>query len=286
MKMNDHCLPCLINQTVKVAYMTKTDNKEELYRKVFQYLSSLDFQITNPEIIGNVFQILKKHTRNNDPYKEVRKYYNHLLNEHSDAIEKMIEEADDPFYQMIISAILGNIIDFSPMHHCVDDILDVFKKANEKKLTIDHHSQLLQDIITAKKILYIGDNCGEICIDKLFLKQIRQLNENVELYFGVRGAPVINDSVAEDAYDLGIDRYAHIISNGDTSLGTVLSRTNQVFQKIYREADLIICKGSANFESLSDTYGNRYFLMMVKCDVIAKYVNAPVHSLICLNIRS
>ena len=158
MKMNDHCLPCLINQTVKVAYMTKTDNKEELYRKVFQYLSTLDFEMTNPEIIGNVFQILKQHTGNNDPYKEVRKYYNNLVSEHTDAIEKMILEAKDPFYQMIITAILGNIIDFSPMHHCVDDILSVFKKAYEKKLKIDHHSQLLKDIKKAKKILYIGDN--------------------------------------------------------------------------------------------------------------------------------
>ncbi|MBM6840301.1 DUF89 family protein [[Clostridium] spiroforme] len=283
MKMNDHCLPCLINQTVKVAHMTKTDNKEELYRKVFQYLSTLDFEMTNPEIIGNVFQILKQHTGNNDPYKEVRKYYNNLVSEHADAIEKMILEAKDPFYQMIITAILGNIIDFSPMHHCVDDILSVFKKAYEKKLTIDHHSQLLKDIKKAKKILYIGDNCGEIGIDKLFLKQIRQLNEKAELYFGVRGAPVINDSIAEDAYDLGIDQYAHIISNGDSSLGTVLSRTNHFFQKIYGEADVIICKGSANFESLSEATGNRYFLMMVKCDVIAGYVQAPVGALLCLN---
>lgn len=286
MKMNDHCLPCLINQTVKVAHMTNTENKDELYRKVFHYLSTLDFQITNPEIIGNVFQILKEHTRNDDPYKEVRKYYNHLLSEQSETIEKMIEEAADPFYQMVIIAILGNIIDFSPMHHHLDDLLDVFKKAHDKKLTIDDHLQLKNDIINAKKILYIGDNCGEICVDKLFLKRIKEMNSDCELYFAVRGAPVINDSIAEDAYELGIDRYGHVISNGDTSLGTVLTKTSQEFQKIYDQADLIICKGSANFESLSDAYGNRYFLMMVKCDVIAQYVNAPVKSLICLNIRS
>lgn len=46
---------------------------------------------------------------------------------------------------------------------------------------------------------------------------------------------------------------------------------------------MIICKGSANFESLSEATGNRYFLMMVKCDVIAGYVQAPVGALLCLN---
>lgn len=48
MKMNDHCLPCLINQTVKVAHMTKTGNKEELYQKFFNisvhWISRLQIQ--------------------------------------------------------------------------------------------------------------------------------------------------------------------------------------------------------------------------------------------------
>ena len=106
MKMNDHCLPCLINQTVKVAHMTKTDNKEELYRKVFQYLSTLDFEMTNPEIIGNVFQILKQHTGNNDPYKEVRKYYDVLKKKCCSLFFKRI-------FDIFVSLIL--LIIFSPL---------------------------------------------------------------------------------------------------------------------------------------------------------------------------
>ena len=50
MKIRDYCLPCLVNQVVKVAHMSHAQNKEELYHQVFDYLSSLDFELTNPEI--------------------------------------------------------------------------------------------------------------------------------------------------------------------------------------------------------------------------------------------
>ena len=42
MKIRDYCLPCLVNQVVKVAHMSHAQNKEELYHQVFDYLSSLE----------------------------------------------------------------------------------------------------------------------------------------------------------------------------------------------------------------------------------------------------
>lgn len=137
------------------------------------------------------------------------------------------------------------------------------------------------DIKKAKTILYLGDNCGEICLDKLLLKRIKQLNPSLKIYFGVRGKPVVNDSIESDAYEVGIDEYASIISNGDNSLGTILSRTSAQFNQIYQNCDFVIAKGQANFESLSEENKKIYFLLMVKCDVIAKYINVPEKSLVC-----
>lgn len=96
--------------------------------------------------------------------------------------------------------------------------------------------------------------------------------------------PVVNDSIEEDAYIVGIDQYAHVISNGDDSVGTVLSRTSNAFNYIYRTADIIISKGQANYESLSEqTDKNIYFLLMAKSDVIAKNIGVAQKSLICKN---
>lgn len=124
----------------------------------------------------------------------------------------------------------------------LEDIYDCFEKLDQLEFAIDDSDKLREDILSAKSLLYFGDNCGEICLDKILLKKIKELNPNSRLLFGVRGKPVVNDSIAEDAYAVGIDEYAEVIDNGDGSLGTVLSRTSTEFRKAYQEADIVIAK--------------------------------------------
>jgi len=78
------------------------------------------------------------------------------------------------------------------------------------------------------------------------------LNPDIKILFGVRGKSVVNDSIAEDAYAVGIDEYADVIDNGDGSFGTVLYRTSPEFKEAYRKADIVIAKGQANYECLSE----------------------------------
>ena len=278
MKINEKCLPCLINQVIKVANITNCSNRDDLYHQVFEQLSKIDFNKSNPEIIGMIFELVKKHLNNEDPYQEIRQYYNNLFLQSYDDFDKKIN-----FFKTAIKyAIIGNIIDFSPINNQeITKIDDWFDNIDNLSLTIDHVDKLINDIKKAKTILYLGDNCGEICLDKLLLKRIKQLNPSLKIYFGVRGKPVVNDSIESDAYEVGIDEYASIISNGDNSLGTILSRTSAQFNQIYQNCDFVIAKGQANFESLSEENKKIYFLLMVKCDVIAKYINVPEKSLVC-----
>lgn len=278
MKINEKCLPCLINQVIKVANITNCSNRDDLYHQVFEQLSKIDFNKSNPEIIGMIFELVKKHLNNEDPYQEIRQYYNNLFLQSYDDFDKKINS----FKTAIKYAIIGNIIDFSPINNQeITKIDDWFDNIDNLSLTIDHVDKLINDIKKAKTILYLGDNCGEICLDKLLLKRIKQLNPSLKIYFGVRGKSVVNDSIESDAYEVGIDEYASIISNGDNSLGTILSRTSAQFNQIYQNCDFVIAKGQANFESLSEENKKIYFLLMVKCGVIAKYINVPEKSLVC-----
>ena len=86
----------------------------------------------------------------------------------------------------------------------------------------------------------------------------------------------------EDAYFTGMDQYAEIISNGDDSLGTVLSRTSTEFLQIYKKADVVIAKGQANYESLSEESKNIYFLLVAKCKVMAETLGVEEKSFVCM----
>lgn len=285
MKINYNCLPCLINQVVKVADMTNADNKELLFKKVFSRLGDINFTETNPEIVGMTFELLKEHIGNNDPYNEIRTYYNKLFLNMMDTFAHKIDCAPNPFEQAVKYAIIGNIIDFNPIHNNnMEDIMQWFEDSDKITLTVNHIEKMNADIKKSKKLLYLGDNCGEICLDKLLLKVIKELNPCIDIYFGVRGKPVVNDSIEADAYFVGIDEYAKIISNGDGSMGTVIKRTSSEFKHVYQESDIVIAKGQANYESLSEEFQkNIYFLLVTKCDVIANDVGVALKSFICMN---
>ncbi|MDD5934775.1 MAG: ARMT1-like domain-containing protein [Clostridiales bacterium] len=283
MKIQEKCLPCIVNQVLKVANMVGLTDKDELLKKVFVYLSKADFkQATTPELIGDIFEILKQETGNDDPYKETRDHYNSMFLDLIPTYEQAINEADEPFLMAIKYAIIGNIIDFNPIHNTLlSDIENCFAMANTETLAIDDSKQLMEDVQHARTVLYLGDNCGEICLDKILVKKLKELNPFCDIYFATRGSAVVNDSIEEDAYFVGMDTYASILSNGDHSLGTVLHKTSKEFQNIYHKADIIIAKGQANYECLSNEKRNIYFLLMTKCVVIADDIGVAEKKMIC-----
>ncbi len=276
MKMQEKCLPCVVNQAIKVADMVGMKEKGNLLRRVFSYLSKVDYNaITSPELIGEIFSIIKEETGNQDPYKETRQKYNKMFLERLPVYEKEIEQSKNPFEEAVKYAIIGNVIDFNPIHELtIRDVERHFKRLKGENLEINDASLLQKELETAKTILYLGDNCGEICLDKILLKKIKAMNPKVQIFFATRGAAVVNDSIEEDAYLVGIDEVATVVSNGDSSLGTVLSRTSKEFLQIYEKADVVIAKGQANYECLSTEKKNIYFLLMTKCQAIAKDIGA------------
>jgi len=88
---------------------------------------------------------------------------------------------------------------------------------------------------------------------------------------------VINDATSEDAYFAGLDQVAKVISNGSDAPGTILEDCSEEFKNIFKRADLVIAKGHGNYETLNEVKEKRlYFLLMVKCKIIARDLGCSV----------
>lgn len=96
----------------------------------------------------------------------------------------------------------------------------------------------------AKTILVIADNVGETVLDRLLLETFI----GKEIIYTVRVHLIINDATITDAYDVGINNYAKVISSGTSCPGTVLHTCSQEFLNYYKDADLVISKGQGNFK--------------------------------------
>ncbi len=99
------------------------------------------------------------------------------------------------FWQHCVWLWLGNQIDFAGRRE-VSFILKEVYHCMEQELVIDDSTGLLRELEKTRKLLYLGDNCGEIG-DKLFIEMIRKRYPNLTVLYGVRGRPVVNDVTLE-----------------------------------------------------------------------------------------
>ncbi|MFL7807609.1 MAG: ARMT1-like domain-containing protein, partial [Anaerolineae bacterium] len=89
-----------------------------------------------------------------------------------------------------------------------------------------------------------------------------------------------NDATLEDARAAGLDGVAALIETGSDAPGTILGQCSPSFRASYDEAELIIAKGQANYETLSGAGPRVFFLLQTKCPVIARDVGVPVSSIV------
>jgi len=281
MKTSLMCMECNVKQVIKLADLLKInkDKQEIAIKRIFKALSEISFDMSNPEIMGTVtWKIITEVFENEDPYKEIKKFYNQSLLDVYDDVENIIKDSDDKFDTALKIAVIGNVIDFAARHTFdKNSVFEMMEKIDEIKFVIDNREALKKQLKDCKILLYIGDNCGEIVLDKLFIKTIKEIYPNIKIYFGVRGKAIINDITIDDAKQVKMDEVAEVISSGAMFPGTILHKSSEEFQKVFNESDIVLAKGQGNYESLSDLKRKGLFLiLLVKCTYIAKAIPSNV----------
>ena len=285
MKTYNECIPCIINQGLKIAKVHNLSDKktEMMIKESMKHLIEQDFSKSPPQLAKKTYEIINKHLDNKDPYKEMKVYYNNEIMKISDNLKNIISQNENSFLTAVKLVIAGNLIDFGAKHTFdKETVLDFIDKVENNELVIDDSSKLYSQLSRANNVLYIGDNCGEIVFDKIFIEYLQEQFPDIDFHFGVRGKPVINDITIDDAIDVGIDEIAKVVSNGDGAPGTVLDDVTDEFRELFNQADLIIAKGQGNYETLNNAgKDNLFSLFMAKCNIVADDLKVPQMSLIC-----
>jgi len=287
MKTYLDCIPCMIRQALDTTRFSTDD--EILKREVLEHVmlllinfvqnDSSDEYPTPPQIGRHIYRIIKEITKCEDPYREIKIKYNRMaLNKYSE-LKSIIENSSDSLLTAIKVAVAGNIIDFG-INSGEFDLDSVLKDVLNKSFGICDYDLFQSSLEKAKKILYIGDNAGEIVFDKLLIEEILK-RYNLKIYFAVRGKPIINDVTIEDAKQVRMDAVAEIVDSGCDAPGIILELCSKEFLKIYNEAELIISKGQGNYETLDEEdKKNIFFLFRAKCKIVAKHLKVKVNDII------
>jgi uncharacterized protein with ATP-grasp and redox domains len=267
MRVHLDCFPCFIRQTIiALRFGTKDELlQERILKSILPEIQIADISMppafTTTFIHRKIRQLLGK-----DPFKELKSEYNEIALGLYPSLKTMVKESQNPLWTATRLAIAGNVIDFGIFTSV--DIEGTILKAINNPLAVDEFDIFKKAISDTDTILYLTDNAGEIVFDRILIETLISTGKKVKVV--VKGSAVINDSTIGDALESGLTGICEVVDNGSDAVGTILPWTSSAFQKLFRNAELIVSKGQGNFETLNGIQKNIFFLFQSKCDVVSK----------------
>ena len=279
MQSYTECIPCFVRQAHDALRLVGSDERQshEILQKVLVEAARFPLDRPPPAMAQTIHRIIREELGNPDPYARIKTDSTRLALKLAEEARAIIGASIDPFRMALRFSIAGNILDFALASSWNRlDLSDFIEQTRLHELADTAVERLRAAVKSAKKILFLGDNCGETVFDRLLIEQISTPKNRV--IYAVKGSPVINDATLADALAADLDRVAELVENGSDAPGTLLEDCSAEFRRLFDRADLVIAKGQANYESLCEVSRPVFFLTRVKCPVIARDLGEPVGS--------
>lgn len=274
MRARVECIPCYLRQAISAMNKAGVTNEEQQVKVLYglmKVIPTFDISTTSAENSTYVLQYVSKTLGIRDPFLKAKKEANQLAMAMIEGVRERIARSESPLFTAIRAAVAGNIVDLGIMDsYDLDGTLEDAFRSDFAICDLEEFEELIK---RGGEVLYIGDNTGEIVFDRLLVEELRK--RGLSVTFAVKGEPILNDATMEDAIEVGMDKVARVISNGNGFLGTMLNHCSKEFLKALEEAHIVIAKGQANYESLEGTAiaGDKtFFLLKMKCPLVAETV--------------
>ena len=262
------CISCVLRQATEAVQQAglTSDMQVKVMRHVLDALSEMTWDEGSCVMIQRVFRIIREVGGVKDPLENIKSYCMDIALRAYPELKLTVEQSQDRFGTAVRIAMAGNIIDHGRKEQL--DNLALFRSVEDaltRPLAINHIPRLKEEIESARSILYLADNAGETVFDRIFIEELPK--ERIK--YVVRGIPVSNDATLRDAEFSGITDLVDVVEDGSDYPCVRLESCSDTFRRAFDEADLIIAKGQANMQSLLDQRKKIYFLVRIRCHVVA-----------------
>ena len=276
MKLTPDCVPCLMKRVLFQARLLENGCESEavgaaLRAYAKEYAVGRNSAEVATEVHRSAYEVMGA-----DPYIKIKLDADRIAEEYLDQVMGYVDSAEDRFSAAVRVAVIGNIMDFGVSLSSPEEFRAVFKKLLDQGIGSDDTARMKELLTDSKSVLYFFDNCGESQFDKLMIREIQRMG--VRVVGVVRGERILNDVTMEDAERIGLDKILdRTVSTGTFAVGAVLSKAKDDLKEELDRADMMICKGMANYESLSDQDAGmpKVFILRTKCGPVARSLGVP-----------
>jgi len=289
LKPKPECVSCLLNWVCeRSGVLTNEEGRLLLTKTLLEILS----RELNSEI--NVGSLSNKLTDAIPNYlSQSSKYYRTLKRKNNQLAKKLLGSANNyvkkgrtlqqKFERACFLASASNV---APMNVPSEGFAfqEVKRILTGKKPFPAMMGPLFQEARKASQILYITDNAGEIGFDSLLMACLKEMGSKINLI--VKEGPFFEDATMEDVLFFHVDQLVdHIFTlNGFF----VPKEIPPALMDLYQESNLIISKGTGNYEALKgEVKGKKVIYMLkIKCRPISKEIGADIGSFVVKLERS
>jgi len=279
MKVGSRCGYCLLHRGYKMIQMSAED--EGTRREAMQELLALMGREFRPDAVPSVIgaergRVIARVTGCADPYVELKREANKAGLAMLPRLKAMVEEKPEGerLRTACLISCLGNVIDYDvPGNN--SDIEEAMKLIGEG-FYLDDTDEFKGLIKPGSRLLFMTDNAGEIAFDTLVVEELRRLGCHVTV--AVKAGPSLNDALMEDAEAVGMADVAdEVITTGAAAIGVRLDEAPDWFLDRFGSADLMVAKGMANWETLTETPAPcpLLYVFRTKCEPVARAVGVP-----------
>jgi len=228
-------------------------------------------------IASLAFRKVKELVKDEDPYASYKILSEQLAVKASELVKERLKRVSeyDRFRMLVVASINANSIDpgIASYEFRADQLRELILNDS---LAIDHTRDIYDMIKGADAVVYLLDNCGESVLDKLLIEELRRLG--VHVYAVVKGGAYQNDVTLKDALRIGLDEVAELVSTESDFSSLIPGTYSKHVNEVMRKADLVISKGMAHYETLSELKLEKptVFLLRAKCGPVAKSLGVKV----------
>ena len=259
--MNEYCRVCILEKNLdKIPDGVQADTAEA-YRKELRTLMEECRTAPSAAEADKRVKALRKRFFGveEEDFGPVKRYFNALVMEQEPYMERCLAQSDDPLRLAVQYAMTGNLVDFAALDSVDENqLMEGIEKAQQIPVPDEMLRRLEKEIMAAKELLFIVDNCGEIVMDKIMIRLLMRMNPGLHVSVLVRGAPTVNDATREDTEQIGLDEVCTVVP--DWRCGD-----DRPMKEAFDRADVLISKGQANYESWNGCGRNVFYILLCKC---------------------
>jgi len=275
--LHTDCIPCALSGALRTlrAANASEDCERKAMREILKLVANTAWEHPAPLLGQAIQRLVRQACDHKDPYAELKALSTQVMLDLLPRLRTRTEQSTDRLRTAMTIAAAANRIDFGPSTFDPTVLEDLLCGSNAPEFSRDDYEELQRELAAATKVLLILDNAGEIVADRLLIEELGP--DRVTAV--VRGAPVLNDAIMEDARMAGLLGLCTVIDSGQDLPGTPYELEGDL-AAAFDEADVIISKGQGNFETLEGRDSRVFFILMAKCPPVADCLGVETGQLV------